>query len=508
MLILDTPLGHEAYVKARLSAAAEERRDLLKSIPAVQDLQCAWLLLCMCAGSRANYFLRAVRPDLAQEFAEQHDNDLWECLCELLQIRPAAVEPAARAAAQLPLSGGGLGLRSARRTGEAAFWASWADCLEMVQQRHPRLATDLLARLEAPSDAGTSSVAAAAAAAQRLAAAGMDVPSWQELAEGARPPPPPEGEEVEPGMSKNGWQFHAARTLDTAYRESELLPQLEPPERALLRSQGGPGAGDAFTALPTTPMMRIDSQPFRVLLLRRLRLPLPPVQRRCRCRLLLDPLGDHRAACPVAGVLSKRGFPLEAAAARICREAGGRVQANVFVRDLNVEGPPLEDGRRLEVVANNLPLFGGAQLAIDTTLVSPLRRDGTARPRADTCNGAALSAARRRKEKTYPELAGGGGRARLVVLAAEVGGRWSQESRHFLRQLARARARAEPQVLRVAAAAAWRRRWSCLLSVAAQRSFAESLLETAYPGGGGGADGETPSTDDVLAAARYEGLAP
>ena len=36
-----------------------------------------------------------------------------------------------------------------------------------------------------------------------------------------------------------------------------------------------------------------------------------------------------------------------------------------------------------------------------------------------------LQEARRRKERTYPELNGAGGRARLVVLAAEVGGRWS-----------------------------------------------------------------------------------
>ena len=35
-----------------------------------------------------------------------------------------------------------------------------------------------------------------------------------------------------------------------------------------------------------------------------------------------------------------------------------------------------------------------------------------------------------------PELAGVGGRAKLVVLAAEVGGRWSQESRQFLLSLA------------------------------------------------------------------------
>ena len=54
-------------------------------------------------------------------------------------------------------------------------------------------------------------------------------------------------------------------------------------------------------------------------------------------------------------------------------------------------------------------------------------RDETARPGADRHDGVALSAARRRKEHTYPELSGEGGRARLVVLAAEVGGRWSGE---------------------------------------------------------------------------------
>ena len=45
--------------------------------------------------------------------------------------------------------------------------------------------------------------------------------------------------------------------------------------------------------------------------------------------------------------------------ARICREAGGRVTTNVFVRNLDLVGPGVEDNRRLEVVADGLPLFGG-----------------------------------------------------------------------------------------------------------------------------------------------------
>ena len=61
----------------------------------------------------------------------------------------------------------------------------------------------------------------------------------------------------------------------------------------------------------------------------------------------------------------------------------------------------------------------GAQLTIDTS------RDGTARGAAVNRNGVAIRAAHRRKERTYPELVGEGGRARLVTLAGEVDGRWS-----------------------------------------------------------------------------------
>ena len=83
----------------------------------------------------------------------------------------------------------------------------------------------------------------------------------------------------------------------------------------------------------------MGGQPFRVLLLRRLRLPLLLSSRTCRCGRQLDSLGHHRTTSPEAGVPGWRSL--------------------------------LGDG---------LTSFRGAQLAIDTTLVSALRGDGTARP--------------------------------------------------------------------------------------------------------------------------------
>ena len=217
-------------------------------------------------------------------------------------------------------------------------------------------------------------------------------------------------------------------------------------------------AGHALSAIPTDDLFRFPAQFFRVLLLRRLWLPLPLSSRTCRCGRLLDVFGHHRAACPRAGVLGSRGFSLETA---VCQEAGARVSVNVFLRDLDLP-VPCTDARRLEIVADGLLLFGGAQLAVDTTLVSAIRGDG--RPQAGV---AITEAARKKRVVTYLELIGTGGRTRLVVLAAEVGGRWSQEAFSFVSQLARAKARSEPRILAVRARQAWHHRWCSLLACAA-----------------------------------------
>ena len=53
-----------------------------------------------------------------------------------------------------------------------------------------------------------------------------------------------------------------------------------------------------------------------------------------------------------------------------------------------------------------------------------------------------------------PELSGEGGRARLVVLAVEVGGRCCEETAQFLRDLAKAHAQTAP-LLQNRVKAAW-----------------------------------------------------
>ena len=330
-----------------------------------------------------------------------------------------------------------------------------------------------------------------------LAAVGFESPSWAELQEGLRPRQPA-FDEMEPGVSTHGWQFFAAQVVEQRFRSEVVWPRCTPTEQALIRSQSGPISGLPFSAVPSSSSSRFPAHLFRVLLLRRLWLPLPLTSRTCRCGRLLDVYGHHRAACSRAGVLGGRGFSVESAAARVCREAGARVSTNVFVRDLDL--PVLgHDGRRLEVVADGLPLFGGAQLAIDTTLVSPIRGDGQPRPMCATHDGAALAQARRRKQRTYPEF-GGQGRARLVVLAAEVGGRWSEEARAFVSQLAKTKAKSVSRVLAGRARQAWQHRWASLLACASARAFALSLLDRRPAVG---SDGDVPCTSAVITDCRH-----
>ena len=55
LLVLGTPVGHSEYVRAWATTRAHEERHLLEQLPRLPDLQCAWLLLAMCASPRANH---------------------------------------------------------------------------------------------------------------------------------------------------------------------------------------------------------------------------------------------------------------------------------------------------------------------------------------------------------------------------------------------------------------------------------------------------------------------
>ena len=444
LVILGAPVGQVEFVNAQLKKKTAEH---------------SVLLLSFCAAARANNIMRTVSPELGEAVATGHDDRVRACLGSLLNVDVAHVPSFAQLMTNRPLHMGGLGLRSAVRLYPAAHWASWADTVAMVQESHPEVATILVENLT------HDTVATSINSVQQCQ------PGWLVLVlscprgiDWLRAPTTTKGHGVERD------QF------------SRVRPTLTEPEQAMVLSQGGPLSAEPFVCVPNSRETRFDSAAFRVLLLRRLQLPLHLSARVCRCGRLSDVLDHHRSACATTGVLGRRGFAVESAAARICREGGGRVRTNVLVRDLDLGVMNHLDGRRLEVIADGLPLFGGVQLAVDTTLVSALRGDGMPRIGANRHAGVALREGAH-KERTYPEFAredwegqtggacwrsGGGGRR----------GRWSSETQDFLCALAKAEARSAPLLLRSKVHSAWLRRWRRILACTAAKAFTASLLDS------------------------------
>ena len=114
--------------------------ELLRQLPLLPDLQCAWLLLAYCASPRANHALRTVPPESIKPYAAARDAAVWGTLQACVGEPAEDVECPARAITLLPASLGGLGLTQATRAAHAAYWAAWADSLAVSEARCPRFA--------------------------------------------------------------------------------------------------------------------------------------------------------------------------------------------------------------------------------------------------------------------------------------------------------------------------------------------------------------------------------
>ena len=178
------------------------------------------------------------------------------------------------------------------------------DAIPVLQQQAPEAFAQILQQLQA-DHTRSHALEAAQRAATPIQNYGWQPPDWQHIADGVAPPRFHHNFEDGVALGR-GWQHKAATATHTAFR-AEVRDRLDPGSQALLESQTGPHASRAFTTIPYHNDNNYPSHLFRLLLLRRLRLPLPLSARFCRCRRTLDPLGDHRAACAQSGLLRARG---------------------------------------------------------------------------------------------------------------------------------------------------------------------------------------------------------
>ena len=511
--ILGAPLGTTEYCKAFAENRIATERELWQWIKKIEDPQSAFLLLFYCAVPRANHLLRMLPPSISAEYAEMHDDGVFEVLGHILgsPVLTETEKLRIRKIASLPGHMGGLGLRDARRTAPAAYFAAWADALPMICERDPEfgngLVLDLLRAEGGPVGDQSSCIAEAAQARVRLNRADYfpECPTWLQLQDGVRPP---QIQNPEPGEWQRGWQFFASRACEKFHLQNSILPNLQQDQRAMLLSQSGRLASKVLTVPKGNRSGATEIRPevFLAILRRRLRLPMQVDWHVCpanSCNARLDDRGDHLTSCMRTGRVRRRATALERALQRVCREAGGRVVPNRRLAHMRLNVPD-HDQRNVEVACYGLPCYGGKPLMIDCTQVSVLGCDSTPHPRANVEPGICMERRVNDKMVRYPELvdADAAGLLKFLVLPCEVGGRWGDEWFSLIAWLAKSKARTAPKILRRSTEYAWTCRWWNMLAVAAQAGFGATLVD-GYDADPEMRDGPIPTHSDVMGDARY-----
>ena len=493
--VLGAPLGTAAFARKFGEERARDTAAFSDTLLNAPQTQHAWLLLYYCLVPRANHLLRQTPPSMASVAAQAHDRVTGDTLARLLGYAGVHQMPTdAVAQARLPARLGGLGLRDSSRTSAAAFWASWADSMPRLHRLFPNYGNLLVQRLEADPGDGSSlgdanCLSELMHSRSVIIAEGRPLPSMAEILAGAQPVPhiaheePAEyddEEQLDAGEFRHGWQRHTSQARET-HAHGTLLSQSSRATRARVRSCAGQHSARWLMTAPTCDELRLRNPIMRVLLQRRLGLPIDVLREECEargCRASLDSCGFHRSACTRTGRIHGRHAAALAPWRQVLSEAGYKVRTERMLRDSHLQ---VEQGdqRRMDLVAApgaRAPgAFRGLPLFCDVTVVSPHTQAGLARGSSANTNGAILRTAANRKRGTYSDISDSGV-ARLVVLGCEVYGRWCEDAILLVRQLAAAKAREAPPALRASARQAWSCRWWSLASVGVQRAIGEALL--------------------------------
>ena len=327
-----------------------------------------------------------------------HDASLWQCMCTILGIPVTLCDEMAKATATLPLALGGMGIAKAERSRVAAHWA---------QERHPAVAELIVGSLTGAPE--SLCLGAVHAAAQELDVVGFVVPEWAALAGGGQ-----DGNTRLP-VVWNATIAQRASCLTSILREG---PRCDPRAAQL----------QEFHSRRLLHPTVLEPALFRVLLQRRLFLLLLLTKRFCRC-------GCSLLAVRTAG---EKGLLAGKHSCQSVQRGRGRVATNLSVRDMDLGVPNAHDNRRLEVVADGLPLFGGVQLAWTPLWCPQFKVTGNRRGELLTgmvwhSNGLAGG----KKQHALNSCSQVAGRAWWSWLW-RWGDRWSQEARTFVQLLAEA----------------------------------------------------------------------
>ena len=144
---------------------------------------------------RASDNIRVVRPDLVDNFAQSHDQGLWQCLCTIMDV-PEDGDPVTSHCQSAPLSWRVGFEERAAHTGGSILGQLAPSCGQFDGTTSGR--RFMVAKLATRQPSG-----------ELDGLHGFEVPSWSDVAGGLRPPDR-DPEDHEPGGSRKGWQHETS----------------------------------------------------------------------------------------------------------------------------------------------------------------------------------------------------------------------------------------------------------------------------------------------------------
>ena len=336
-LLLGSPFGDTAFCSAYVHKLCASNRTLLGRFPKLEDPQVALHLLRRCASfSKFVYVARTTPPLLIRHALSECDDDIRDSLATFAALQ---LSDSAWSQAQLPLSRGGLGLRSVAEHCAAAFISSHIRALPSVVTEHLSSAVDMFGF---------------------QARRKMGVP------------------EVDAFMADPPHQRALSSELDKL-RSASLMEDSLLVDRMRLQSCFAPRSSAWLAALPCKgPLdLTLKADEMQAALQHRLGLPLADPEERCTyCDKELDVAGHHHITCSHGSFVNPRHNKLRTALFELCAAAGlnPSEEEGGFERDRT---------RPADVLVQSWKL--GQAAAFDLTVVSPLTSENLFGAGLDEC---------------------------------------------------------------------------------------------------------------------------
>ena len=400
---LGAGVGSASFLDSHARRRVDSATALLDALGALQDPQVALRLRRSSAGfCRVAYNMRCCPPEAQAAALVEFDALVHRCFSSFtgLHLTDEQWCQATRGLRQA-----GLGLRSARVHGPAAFLASVGGCVQRCQALDPTYPTDL--------GASTEVLAAVASFNAQL----------------------PPDKHISPAVALSKRQRDLSHLLDTAAWDAQLASASAVARAGLLSE--AEARGRAFlTALPSG-LTRMEPAHFVSELRARLAVPDAGQDVWCpRCDAVLDRHSVHASMCMAGGERTQRHNALRDLICSWAERAG--LQPEKERAGLLLPQSP-DDSRsaRRRPADLYLPAFHGRPTAFDFAVTAPQRLDALLEAGRGGGSAASAYAEVKRRHLDTATVCEQHGVA-FLPLVAETTGAWAPEAAKILHQLSRA----------------------------------------------------------------------